>query len=528
VKYHCLITEICNFAGVPTATPLHSTSGTTNPATYCDKTGLHHPEEVNCKTKAHSSAFAYSIPQEAVPAERAEQLENITYSRAWRQKKTVRIEAQTYGYSPIMILHIVLVIVTAVQVNSQQLCPSVCQCNGYSAICKNLFSNVTAMTKHRFHSGLRVLEVTGSTRLELEDDLFLRWNITSLTSLDLSRNNITKIWQRAFYSLSPLLLLSLSENSITDIHPSTFQENIKLRFMYMNINKITSLNPELFKYNVELEVVHVAHNRITNIHPSTFRNTRRLNNVNFSGNKLISIEPETFNQNWELFFLFLSNNTITDIYPSTFRNNSSLITLDISRNKITSLNPDTLIHNKNLTFLYLQGNNITEISNSSFRGLENLEVLDLSNNNIDELNPLVFHNSLTSTNGQNQVSKLKYLDLAQNMIRYFNFELYFPISSSSESSTPTFQLEYLNLRSNRLTTLDVASMKWLNQTTAITQLSANPWNCDCSVLLEVWQGLKHKLTLHCASPRQLQGKSWDFMEVFCSQASEDKPNKFLP
>jgi hypothetical protein len=64
-------------------------------------------------------------------------------------------------------------------------------------------------------------------------------------------------------------------------------------------------------------------------------------------------------------------------------------------------------------------------------------------------------------------------------------------------------------------------MQWLNHTTAVTDLTANPWNCDCSVLLEVWQGLKHKLKLQCASPRELEGKSWDEMEVFCSQPAED-------
>jgi hypothetical protein len=68
-------------------------------------------------------------------------------------------------------------------------------------------------------------------------------------------------------------------------------------------------------------------------------------------------------------------------------------------------------------------------------------------------------------------------------------------------------------------------MKWLNQTTAVTDLTANPWNCDCSVLLEVWRGLKHKHTLHCASPRQLQGKSLDVIEVVCSIVAKDKPNK---
>jgi hypothetical protein len=196
--------------------------------------------------------------------------------------------------------------------------------------------------------------------------------------------------------------------------------------------------------------------------------------------------------------------------------------LDISRNEITLINPDTFIHNRELTFLYLQGNNITEIRNTLFGGLEQLEELDLWNNNIEELNPLVFHNTFTITNRQNhKASKLKHFNLAENYIRSFNFELYFPVNSNFDSTNSMIQLEYLNLSYNRLTMLDVASVKWLNQTTAVIDLTANPWNCDCSVLLEVWRGLKHKLTLHCASPRQMQGKSWDLMEEFCSQVAED-------
>jgi len=105
----------------------------------------------------------------------------------------VRLEEQMYGYIPIMIVQIVLVIVTAVQVNSQELCPSVCQCNGGNAICTDLFSNEIGVTQHSFHSGLRRIRVTGNTRLDLEEDHFLRWNITSLTFLDLSQNNITEI-----------------------------------------------------------------------------------------------------------------------------------------------------------------------------------------------------------------------------------------------------------------------------------------------------------------------------------------------
>jgi hypothetical protein len=236
-----------------------------------------------------------------------------------------------------------------------------------------------------------------------------------------------------------------------------------------------------------------------------------------SGNKITSLHEDLFKNIVELKTVYVADNRILYIHPATFRNNSRLRKLDISRNQITLIHPSMFFHNNELNLLHLEGNNITQFDNSLFRGLEQLEDLDLSNNEIRELNPLIFHNTLTSTNRSFQkVSKLKRLNLAQNMIRSFKFELYFPIRNNSYSSTPKFQLDYLNVSSNRLTTLAVASMEWLNQTTTVTDLTENPWNCDCSVLLEVWRGLKHKYTLQCASPEQLQGKSWDVMEVFCS------------
>jgi hypothetical protein len=247
------------------------------------------------------------------------------------------------------------------------------------------------------------------------------------------------------------------------------------------------------------------------------------------GNKLTLLHPDLFKNKRELNNVYVNDNLISNIHPSTFEHNIELRYLDISKNQITSVHPDTFIYNNKLKFVYLQGNNITEISNSTFQRLPQLEELDLSNNNIEELNPHVFHNSSPDgTRYSSGVPNLKLLNLAQNVIRYLNFESCFPISSNSygpytsEPKTPLSQLECLNVSSNRLTTLDVASMQWLNHTTAVTALTATPWNCNCAVLLEVWRGLKHKLTLQCASPRELEGKSWDVMEEFCSQPDEDR------
>jgi hypothetical protein len=70
----------------------------------------------------------------------------------------------------------------------------------------------------------------------------------------------------------------------------------------------------------------------------------------------------------------------------------------------------------------------------------------------------------------------------------------------------------LNISSNRLDSLDAPSVRWLKHTTAVTDLSGNPWKCECSALGEAWRELRHRLTLECASPEDRRGRTWDVLE----------------
>jgi Leucine-rich repeat (LRR) protein len=149
----------------------------------------------------------------------------------------------------------------------------------------------------------------------------------------------------------------------------------------------------------------------------------------------------------------------------------------------------------NLRNLSLSANNIPEISRAVFYGLAHLEHLDLSNNNIEDFNPLVFE--------------------------------IFSISSFD----PKLELLSLNVSSNRLDSLDDASVMWLNHTAAVTDLSGNPWKCECSALGEAWRGLRHKLTLNCASPEDRRGRTWNETEdlcpsghIFAKLSRTDNPN----
>jgi len=73
----------------------------------------------------------------------------------------------------------------------------------------------------------------------------------------------------------------------------------------------------------------------------------------------------------------------------------------------------------------------------------------------------------------------------------------------------------LNVSSNRLDSLDAASVGWLKHTAAVTDLSGNPWKCECSALGEAWRELGNNLTLICASPEHRVGRSWNVLGTFC-------------
>jgi hypothetical protein len=211
--------------------------------------------------------------------------------------------------------------------------------------------------------------------------------------------------------------------------------------------------------------------------------------------------------------LDLSRNRIRYVDNSVLRKQGQLETLILSENLLRSLEPGIFGDCTNLRYLSISANSISEISRYAFNGLEHLEQLDLSNNNIVELNPLAFEPFSINTNQHNhQVPKLKHLNLAHNKIHLFNFELYFPLNTNSVTSDPAYQLVSLNVSSNLLDSLDAPSVRWLKHTTAVTDLSGNPWKCECSALGEGWRELRHRLTLECASPADRKGSTWDVLE----------------
>jgi hypothetical protein len=155
------------------------------------------------------------------------------------------------------------------------------------AECTDLFNDATNMKQETFHSAVHSLRVTGSTRLEVEEDLFLRWNITSLTILKLSENNIRDIWKGAFYSLVHLVELDLSDNSITTLHSRTFYHNTRLDRLDLVRNRITDIHPSTFQTNIKLNDFYMSGNKITELHADLFKNCMELGGLNWQTTGLL-------------------------------------------------------------------------------------------------------------------------------------------------------------------------------------------------------------------------------------------------
>jgi Leucine-rich repeat (LRR) protein len=283
---------------------------------------------------------------------------------------------------------------------------------------------------------------------------------------------------------------------------------------------ITSIEPKTFFYNKNLKWLSLANNTVKTLHLIYAWNNTLLYKLDLSGNKIGLISIDMIYLNADIKCLLLNNNNITDIAPLYLDRQTQLETLILSNNQLTHLRPKLFSTHTNLLNLSLAGNYISYISRMAFYGLEQLERLDLSNNNIAVLSPVVFRHLLAYKLVQKfNVLKLKHLNLAGNKIRSFDLQEYFPLRRNCDTFGRSFELVSLDLSANRLDSLNTTSVNWLKESNTLTYLGGNPWRCECSALQGAWRELRKKLTLHCASPKHLEGQTWNVIGNMCYNTS---------
>ncbi|XP_072297878.1 uncharacterized protein [Eucyclogobius newberryi] len=231
---------------------------------------------------------------------------------------------------------------------------------------------------------------------------------STVKTLDLSRNNISKIQGSDFLHFQNLTTLKLKENSISHIGKHTFSKLISLKQLVLSSNKIGKLEDDVFDGLSKLSELLLDSNPIQTVEPNAFRALNNLKLLELSNNRLCSVAQVHLATRHmpQLNELRIRNIGITTFRSQDLTNTSTEITLlDVSENPLERFEVSDDVFPK-LTELYIQ--NRTVKSNLSWavpnrnllRHVTTLDVSGVQLASVDEWRNLYsnFNSSLTVLN----------------------------------------------------------------------------------------------------------------------------------
>ncbi|KAM7399603.1 hypothetical protein PAMP_018867 [Pampus punctatissimus] len=210
------------------------------------------------------------------------------------------------------------------------------------------------------------LDLSSNAMGPLTDTMLAGPGYTTLVSLDLSSNHITRVSPNAFSKLRYLETLDLSQNNLESLSPSCFT-GLPLAEVDLSHNSFQGFDMDVFgaKVNGEPVSVDLSHNKLVSVSSNLHGKVLHIQSLNLTANQLLNVPRLA---GLPLRYLNLDGNPITCIQEGAFA------------------------HLKDLVYLSISGlHELEEIEAHSFRGLQSLQVLDLSNNpKLKMLNPAVF------------------------------------------------------------------------------------------------------------------------------------------
>ncbi|XP_065156007.1 chaoptin-like [Atheta coriaria] len=325
--------------------------------------------------------------------------------------------------------------------------------NNISTIEENAFNNLESVTKFSFSNNIVGNKIGTITSLS---------KLVSVTSLDLSNNNLTSISNELFTANINIQYLNLSNSQIKHIVPNAFIYLSKLEVLDLSMNMLLNVHQNNL-LNLK-DISYIFHN-LSALHTlilfgnniSNFDNALgylpSLEELDLSHQNLNSISNELFPEISALRKLNMSNNIISKITPNAFKNLKELMILDLSNNKLNVLNPISLQDSQNpntpkyifdnlqkLHTIILFVNNISNFDNA-LGYLPSLHKLDLTYQNLSSISNKMFP----------EISAIKYLNISNNKINQIYPNTFVNMQN----------LEHLDLSHNQIKNMHIASLHGL-------------------------------------------------------------------
>ncbi|XP_062862740.1 nyctalopin [Trichomycterus rosablanca] len=306
------------------------------------------------------------------------------------------------------------------------------------------------------------------------------------------------------------LSINLEKNSLKFLSERAFGTLPSLKSLLLDHNNISFITPGAFKGLPNLLELKMAHNKyIRYLHTRTFTSLKWLVSLDLSDCNLFNMPDRIFLEQVSLRELVCFQNNFRRI-PGAIRRMENLTRVYLERNKIEAVAYNSLLGLTNLKYLNLQENRISVIHDEAFKDLQQLENFYLNDNLLVDLPVQCFkglsHLKILNLGGNflSNISKTWFSDLIELEVLYLDRNRLNFIEEDAFKNL--ISLMSLHLNSNNLTALPFTVFQPVYFIGRI-YLFRNPWDCNCDLewLKEWMESYRLVRDIPCASPSSVAG-----------------------
>ncbi|KPP69546.1 nyctalopin-like [Scleropages formosus] len=304
--------------------------------------------------------------------------------------------------------------------------------------------------------------------------------------------------------------INLDKNSLKFLSERAFGTLPSLRYLSLDHNNISFITPGAFKGLPNLLELKLAHNEfIRYLHTRTFTALKKLIRLDLADCNLFSMPDRIFLEQTALQELLCYQNNFRRV-PGAIRGMENLTHIYLERNKIEAVAYNSLLGLSKLRYLNLQDNRISVIHDQAFQDLQNLENFYLNDNLLADLPQHIFKGLYRlkmlnlGSNMLTNISKTWFSDLVELEVLYLDRNRLCVIEEGAFENLTS--LISLHLNSNNLTSLPLSVFQPVYFLGHL-YVFRNPWECDCGLewLKEWMESYKLVRDIPCSSPSSVSG-----------------------
>jgi len=210
---------------------------------------------------------------------------------------------------------IVVTLLVIQQVDTAAACPEECFCTESKMTCDKVKLNEHDLTSLEIPSQITEL-VLRENQLDAITEHSLV-NMRHLESLEILKNQISKIPIFAFRGFSKLRKLVINENRIDELTEGSFIGLENLMYLELQQNEVSRLQPGVFDKLKSIFSIRMEDNQIQSIDDGVFTPLTTLRHLFLTRNKITKLDGSAF-KNMKMIRLGLASNGIEEIHESTF------------------------------------------------------------------------------------------------------------------------------------------------------------------------------------------------------------------